>query len=999
LAFFNAIYGDRQTCIRHVFASSILLLLLLTGCGFKAGSSSGSSSGTVTAGAWSPSATPVDSGSLFDTNPQIAVQPNGDVSTGFSVTAIWLKQVDLDPYDTLPAVYHLLARRGTNNSGNISWVSSESACPFGNPDPTGPDGICLIDTGSRSYGASAPKVSMADNGNAIVVWEQNDGTAQRVYARRFSGTSWGAIQQLNNSSDFTPFNASAPAIAVRPNGTNGDAMAVWSQYYQTDWTTVLDTGAPYDSVRSMAVYNGNLYAGMGDNTDGDGDVYVYNPGGGTWDNIHDNGAPYDQVDSMAVYSGKLYVGYGDSAAGDGDVESYDVTTDTWTTVFDSSTYESVRSMAVYNNYLYLGLGNGDGHGDVKRCTVTTTIFCNTTTDWVTVLDHGTGTFEEVPAMAVYNGKLYIGLGNTAGTDAVVKNCTLCDGSDWNTSLTAGSPYDAVRSMAVHNTCLYVGLGDTVDTGDGNGDVMRTCDGTSWTTVGSDVKTNYGAGIYEAVRSMVSYNGFLYIGLGTGSAGDGDIKRCAVCDGTDWADSRADAATYEAVFSMAVYDGQLFAGMGSTANTDGDILKFSAGWQTMARRFTTAGSWAPADSTTGCTAGSVNGADDGVCLISSGIASQPSANPKVAMDDSGRAIAAFVMSSTQNDCRNSFTGSTISCQDSTLNANLFNGTWQTAIDLDPGLSSVSSASQLICFENGNGSAATRGVSSTTDACVRLEEFDLALNRTGQAALIVKTTWQAAEDWSNSCPGNGGCGTQATWGDASTTRGFPNGNADQVYIGQAIVARQFDITSAWLNTNWSLTILANFGYANGSNFSTNLWNSTTSSFVATGCPAITTIDVVRVALNCNFSTPRIALQPNGTTAIALYEQYNGTSYDIIAHQFNGTDWTTVPRVVIDGGAEEAHAPQIAMDNAGNGVAVWTQRNGGVYRAYSNIFTASSGLWGAAGNIDGPGAGVGSESGYFNPVVAMANPGGAGSAISLFLGWSVLDNTSRLYFATGP
>jgi hypothetical protein len=167
---------------------------------------------------------------------------------------------------------------------------------------------------------------------------------------------------------------------------------------------------------------------------------------------------------------------------------------------------------------------------------------------------------------------------------------------------------------------------------------------------------------------------------------------------------------------------------------------------------------------------------------------------------------------------------------------------------------------------------------------------------------------------------------------------------------------------------------------------------------------------VKLNCQFSNPRVAVDSTlNQTALAVYEAYNGTSYNIVAHRFICTnaasavcgdavaEWsTTSVFATIDAGAPEAHAPQIVMDNSGNGIAVWEQNDGAKFRAYSNTFTAGSGTWGAAGIIDG---GVGSESGYFNPVVAMANPGGAGSALSLFLGWSVLDNSTRLYYATGP
>jgi len=618
-----------NSILYRCFFLASALSMTVAGCGFTASPSNGSSnssSGIQALGFQAASNIETDTGMSFD--PQIAVQPNG--GGGGSAIAVWLKLVDLDPYDNLPAVYHLLARRTTSGT----WVTSDSACPFGNPDPTGSDGICLIDTGSRNYNASAPKISMDDNGDAIVVWEQNDGTAQRVYARRFSAGTWGSLQQLNDSGDFSTFNASAPAIAVEPDG-GGSAMAVWSQYYQTDWTTSLNNGAPYDSVRSMAEYNGNLYAGMGDGG-GDADVWVFNPGGKTWLLMQDF-ATYEKVTAMTVYSGKLFVGLAGTATGLAEVQAYDVTTNTWTQVSDatirSATYTGMRSMAVFNGQLYIGLGaTAAGGGDVFRCTL-----CDGT-DWTNVANAATAAYEEAPAMAVYNGQLYVGLGNTASTDADVIRCTLCDGTDWTTVLNNGAPYDAVRSMAVHNGMLYVGLGD----GSGDGDIMRcsTCSGGDWTTIFGTATTGDAGNVYEAVTSMVSYNGFLYFGLGTITAGDGDIKRCTLCDGTtagDLTDSRVDAATYESVFSLVVYDNILYAGMGSTASTDGDIFRFSAGWQAMARRFSS-GTWETSD-TGVCPANS--GANDGICLISGGSSVTPSSSPVVGMDASGRAIAAFI----------------------------------------------------------------------------------------------------------------------------------------------------------------------------------------------------------------------------------------------------------------------------------------------------------------------------------------------------------------------
>ncbi|MDF1497558.1 MAG: hypothetical protein P1P90_05905 [Patescibacteria group bacterium] len=82
---------------------------------------------------------------------------------------------------------------------------------------------------------------------------------------------------------------------------------------------------------------------------------------------------------------------------------------------------------------------------------------------------------------------------------------------------------------------------------------------------------------EAVRSLVTYNGYLYAGQGD-SAGDGDIQICnpagggsaTLCDNSaDWSASYGNA-TYSQVLSMIVYKGRLYAGFGDGGGL-GDVM--------------------------------------------------------------------------------------------------------------------------------------------------------------------------------------------------------------------------------------------------------------------------------------------------------------------------------------------------------------------------------------------------------------------------------------------
>jgi hypothetical protein len=1205
---------NRRSFNPIIYSAMFVCLYALAGCGMSTTTSSGDSADSRRAGVWNTSGFPVDAGSNFDVTPQLAVQPNG----GGGAMAVWIRRVPPNPGDIHPGVYHLYARHFTNGVPD----GTDIGCPFGNPDATGNEGDCLIDTGSAEFDAWSPKVSMDSNGDAVVVWQQHDGTAQRVYARRYtaaSGGSWGPYQQLNDSIEFASFDAGDPTIALEPDPTNnggtddaaGSAMAAWSQYNEKDWvqvfnssstlaippqspatasgtnwatpnnvftsnnayavynntsqddlcvtnfsivvpgtaTTILGiivsvegngtsatatdrqyrigltkagcvldgarktgiqmnqttdtvtptgnlndlwgstwtpadiqaatfgvlisdndtTAAPLNidtitvtiitdlnaqcsvagncsQVRTMVgVYNNQLFAGMGGTLRGSSDIFVYDNGTNSWTYSFNDDDPvngYEMVESMAVYNSNLYTGLGGGTNSfEGDLRVFDGTT--WTTlttnnlscgggsplcsnVGGAAFYDAVRSMAVYqcstcltpSLYIGMGIGNGvTGAGDVWRCTT-----CDGT-DWQMVWDStnnpSANYYGTVNAMEVYNGRLYIGLGSINSTaTADVKRCSICDGTDWTTVLNNSSTYRSVRSMAIYNGQLYVGYGDDGVAIPGNGDIQRCtlCDGTDWSGLvfdGGSYPENY-----EGVNAMTFFNGFLYIGLGnpgtsTATPGDGDIKRCRVCDGSDWSAIYNDVGTYDSVHSLAVYSGELYAGFGNNASQDGDIWRFTAGWQTVARRLVN-GIWDTTD--TICPAGS--GVDDGICYVSGvlGASIQPTQSPRVKVDNFGRAITAFVQMIQQSDCfvpptatpppDNNIVIVTANCMVSTIEANLYDGTiWQSPIDLHPDANlssgtpgSVASTRQLICFESSNGPPVTRGTISNSDSCVNLLEFDLTMDATGQTFLLIKTSWGLSEDFgTDPDPIFGGCNNQHTAGTCS-----PDENAFENYMGQAIVAREYGMASPWSAANWTLSRLANFGYegGTGTNFGVAL-----GPFPA-GCPSRTTIDGGRVVLNCLFRNPRIAIEPDGGgTALAVYESYNGTTFNINGQHFDGATWAG--STTIDAGGGDAHAPQIAMDAPGNGVSVWTQNDGTKFRIFSNCYANSTappntcgasvtGWQGPPPPVDGD---VEFQSGYFSPVIGLNADGGAGSALSLFLGWSILDNTTRLYSATGP
>lgn len=83
----------------------------------------------------------------------------------------------------------------------------------------------LLENGSAGY-AGEPDVAFDDNGNAIVVWAQNDGTRYNIYANHYSAStgSWGTetLIESGNAGD-----AYAPQIAF---DNSGNAIVVWRQH-------------------------------------------------------------------------------------------------------------------------------------------------------------------------------------------------------------------------------------------------------------------------------------------------------------------------------------------------------------------------------------------------------------------------------------------------------------------------------------------------------------------------------------------------------------------------------------------------------------------------------------------------------------------------------------------------------------------------------------------------------------------------------------------------
>ncbi len=407
----------------------------------------------------------------------------------------------------------------------------------------------------------------------------------------WNGSSWAKIGGDGVNGGFTNTHIEVNALSYG-NSTlyagliaTGNNAEVWS-FTSGSWTRI---GGGYinkswggyniQNVESMTVYGSYLYAGTGNTVAGNALVWRFD--GNSWQIVGGQGinnswaaTTYEDVTSMISFGGNLYVGLGTSA-NDAEVWKYDGST--WNQIGGDSlnsgwttNFEEVSSMAVLAGNLYAGIGNSANDAEVWMWNGSS---------WAKIggdsLNSGwTTNFERVSSLSVYDGQLYAGLGLTAGDAEVWR----WNGSSWakiggdGVNSSWNTVYEQVESMIPYNGKLYAGLGNS--TGDAE---LWEWTGTAWSIVGGDgVNGSWLDGQYEQVKSLVTYNGKLYAGLGN-SAGDGEVWEM---DGSSWSkiggggtNSSWTANATESVRSFSVYKGKLYAGLGDSANTDAAVWSY------------------------------------------------------------------------------------------------------------------------------------------------------------------------------------------------------------------------------------------------------------------------------------------------------------------------------------------------------------------------------------------------------------------------------------------
>ncbi|MCA9390019.1 LamG domain-containing protein, partial [candidate division WWE3 bacterium] len=205
------------------------------------------------------------------------------------------------------------------------------------------------------------------------IWRWNGSTWFKVAGDNvYSGWNTGYEQVLS----LSPYNGKLYAGTGNSNGdaeiwecTNCDGTPSWSKVggdgVLGSWSTSpVDT---YNNVDSLVVYNNLLVAGLG-TAAGEAAVYTFDAGTSTWtqiggDDINSSWATgtYERVRTTVVYNGDLYAGLGNST-GDGEVWKWNGTD--WEQIGGdslnsgwASTIEEINAFSIYKGKLYTGTGN------------------------------------------------------------------------------------------------------------------------------------------------------------------------------------------------------------------------------------------------------------------------------------------------------------------------------------------------------------------------------------------------------------------------------------------------------------------------------------------------------------------------------------------------------------------------------------------------------------------------------------------------------------------
>lgn len=306
-------------------------------------------------------------------------------------------------------------------------------------------------------------------------------------------------------------------------------------------------------VNTMAVYNGELYAG-GHFTSAGGiganNIAVWN--GTVWDSVRSGiGVGFANfVYCFAVYNGTLYAGgiFRNAGGNPADyIAQWNGTS--WSPVGSGIAVgnSAVYSLVVYNNKLIVG----------GRFTAAGGIPANNIASWDgakwDTLAAGIRPNGIVLSMAAYDSILYVGGNFDSAGGQLANSIAQWNGTKWSIMGKGVSPF--VSCMAIYKQQLYVG-GNGIDSAGGNPvNLLASWNGSSWNNVPLTNKSNTSGIVYD----LMVANGVLYVAGNITDVNGFKVNDIASFNASAW-DSIGSGFTIDTgIYALAEYNSQLYAG--------------------------------------------------------------------------------------------------------------------------------------------------------------------------------------------------------------------------------------------------------------------------------------------------------------------------------------------------------------------------------------------------------------------------------------------------------
>jgi len=366
--------------------------------------------------------------------------------------------------------------------------------------------IILLVSGAAGVSAAAPEASRAQSlaipelAEVVPGWQQvnsngfGDPGADEVSAlEAFNGYLYAGT---HNPIDPEPLFDGAQ-IFRSPDGV------IWTAVTDPGFGVAHDTAPP--AILDLAVFKSYLYAGTGRGNaakiyrtvDGLNWAPVVNSGFGDPDTVN--------INALAEYNSFLYAGVTNQVSGAQIWRSFSGDSSSWTQVAPAaagSAPAGVTALAVFSNMLYAAVEfEADAPVQIWRS--------SGGLSWTAVISDGFGDNDNTltGGMAVFNGYLYVGVGNAASGAQLWRSN---DGANWTQAITPAfgdSNNQVVELVYVFQNQLYVSVKNTL-TGI---EIWRSTNGTLWERANQDgFGDSHNSGINRS-NATAEFLGQLYVG--------------------------------------------------------------------------------------------------------------------------------------------------------------------------------------------------------------------------------------------------------------------------------------------------------------------------------------------------------------------------------------------------------------------------------------------------------------------------------------------------------